>query len=152
MAGRKRKPDHLKIVAGTAQPCRLNPDAPVASKELPTAPDWLTTRGAVIFEQLVVILADMGIASASDVDVIALCASRLEEVEITTALVEDNGRIYETTTDRGSKMFRSRPEVAQRNEAMRHAQSLLAELGLTPAARSKVSANKQPGENPFKNL
>lgn len=152
MRGRKRKPDHLKVIAGTDQACRMNPEAPVAPTTLPIAPEWLTKRAAELFDGLVAILDEMGIASSADMQVIALCASRLEEVEITTALVEDNGRTFETVNESGSTMYRSRPEVAQRNEAMRHAQSLLSELGLTPAARSKVSAGKKPEENPFKQL
>ncbi|MES2030856.1 MAG: phage terminase small subunit P27 family [Pseudomonadota bacterium] len=139
------------MVAGTAQPCRTNDAAPVAPERLPVAPGWLTVRGAEIFDQLVALLDEMGIASCADTQVVTLCASRIEEVEITTALIEDNGRTYETVSDTGS-MFRSRPEVAQRNEAMRHTQSLLSELGLTPAARSKVSVNAKPEGNPFKNL
>ena len=151
MAGRKRKPEHLKVVAGTDRPDRANSAAPVPPTTLPVAPGWLTVRGAEIFMNLVAILDEMGIASSADTQIITLCASRIEEIEITTALVEDNGRTYETVSDTGS-MFRSRPEVAQRNEAMRHAQSLLSELGLTPAARSKVSAMTRPEGNPFKNL
>lgn len=152
MKGRKRKPDHLKVIAGTDQACRMNPDAPAAPEAMPMAPGWLTKRGAEIFDGLVALLDEMGIASSADTQVITLCASRIEEIEITTALVEDNGRTYETTTESGDTMYRSRPEVAQRNEAMRHAQSLLSELGLTPAARSKVSITKKPEGNPFKNL
>lgn len=150
--GRKRKPDHLKIVSGTAQPCRINADAPVPPTTLPVPPGWLTVRGAEIFHALVAILDEMGIASSADTQIITLCASRIEEIEITTALVEDSGRTYETVSESGCSMFRSRPEVSQRNEAMRHAQSLLSELGLTPSARSKVSAMKKPEGNPFKNL
>jgi P27 family predicted phage terminase small subunit len=150
--GRKRKPDHLKIVSGTAQPSRMNAAAPVAPTSLPEPPVWLTSRGVEIFHALVAILDEMGIASSADTAIITLCASRLEEVEITTALVEDNGRTFQTVNESGSIMFRSRPEVAQRNEAMRHSQSLLSELGLTPAARSKVSAMTKPEGNPFKNL
>jgi P27 family predicted phage terminase small subunit len=152
MAGRKRKPDHLKVVSGTDQPCRMNPDAPAAPKDLPIAPDWLTTRGAEIFQNLVTILDGMGIASSADTGIITLCASRLEEVEITTALVEDSGRIYESTSEDGPTVIRSHPSVGQRNEAMRHAQSLLCELGLTPAARSKVSVNTPREDNPFRSL
>jgi P27 family predicted phage terminase small subunit len=151
MAGRKRIPDHLKVVAGTDRPDRSNSAAPVPPKDIPQAPGWLTVRGAEIFAGLVALLDSMGIASSADTQVITLCASRIEEVEITTALIEDNGRTYETTSDTGT-MYRTRPEVGQRNEAMRHAQSLLSELGLTPAARSKVSVSKNPEGNPFKNL
>lgn len=152
MAGRKRKPDHLKVVSGTAQPCRMNKDAPAAISDLPEAPEWLSDRAAEIFLQIVGIIDAMQIASASDVKMLALLASRLEEVEVTTAVIEDLGRTYTTVNQTGSVMYRSRPEVAHRNEAMRHAQSLLAEFGLSPAARSKVSVNGDKDENPFKAL
>jgi P27 family predicted phage terminase small subunit len=152
MKGRKRKPDHLKVVSGTDQRCRMNDAAPTAPTGLPVAPEMLTKRGAEIFDGLVAILDEMGIASLADAAVITLCASRLEEVEITTALVEDNGRTYQTVSENGSIMYRSRPEVQQRSDAMKHSQSLLSDLGLTPAARSRVSVSKKPEGNPFKAL
>ena len=158
MAGRKRKPDHLKIVSGTAQPCRMNPDAPIAAAELPVAPDWLSTRAAEIFSGMVGIIGEMGIASASDTAALALAASRLEEVEICTAIIEDGGRVFQSSAvfdEQGrlvKQQIKGHPAVAQRSEAMRHAQSLLAEFGLTPAARSKVSTNRKPEANPFKAL
>jgi len=94
----------------------------------------------------------MGVLAKVDDHVVALAASRLEEVEITTASVEDGGRTYLTTNAQGEKMIRPHPMVAQRSEAMRHAQSLLSEMGLTPAARSKVSATKKGEDNPFRAL
>lgn len=78
-----------------------------------------------------------------------MLASRLEEIEICTAVIEDSGRTYATTATSGDKLIRARPAVAMRNESMRHAQSLLAEFGLTPASRSKVSAGKPAEINPF---
>lgn len=145
MAGRKRKPDILKKLAGTAQPCRMNEDAPAANPGEASAPDWLSERSADLFAQISGTLVGMGIATPDDQHTLALLASRLEEVEILTVVVEDNGRTY--LTEGG--LWKARPEVAMRNEAMRHAQSLLAEFGLTPAARSKVSAGKKPEANPF---
>lgn len=158
MAGRKRIPDHLKIVAGTAQPSRMNPAAPDALDGIPEAPDWLSARAAELFEQLVTIIGDMGIASASDAAMLAMAASRLEEVEICTAIIEDGGRTFVSSTEYDdqdrivSQQIKGHPAVAQRSEAMRHAQSLLVEFGLSPAARSKVSAGKKHEANPFKAL
>ena len=155
MAGRKRKPDHLKLVSGTAQPCRMNPEAPVPSPDLPTAPEWLSERGAQIFDQLVGIIGPMGIGSATDTAMLTLAASRLEEVEICTAMIEDGGRTFVSGVkydDEGrlvSQQIKGHPAVAQRSEAMRHAQSLLVEFGLSPAARSKVSASTPDEKNPF---
>ena len=146
--GRKPKPTHLKIIAGEKRPSRINKDEPVANQGLAVAPAWLSSRAAEIFDQISATLHGMGIASPDDTHALALCASRLEEVEILTVMVEDAGRTY--TSEGG--LVKARPEVAMRNEAMRHAQSLLAEFGLTPSARSKVSAGKAPEANPFAGL
>lgn len=157
-AGRKKTPDHLKVVAGTDRPDRMNPDAPIPDEALPDAPEWLSTRGAEIFEQLVGIIGNMGIGSASDAAMLAIAASRLEEVEICTAMIEDGGRTFVSSVEYDdenrivSQQIKGHPAVAQRSEAMRHAQSLLAEFGLSPAARSKVSAGKKNEANPFATL
>jgi len=146
----KRTPDHLKIVKGTAQKCRMNPDAPVAASGVATAPAWLSERASEIFAQISTTLDGMGLASPDDQLALSLLASRIEEVELMTAILEDGGRTYDQKDEKGKvRMRRAAPEVALRNEAMRHAHSLLAEFGLTPAARSKVSAGKPKEENPF---
>lgn len=152
MAGRPRKPSHLKIVTGTAQKCRMNPDEPTPERGAPDAPEFLSPRAAEIYAELCAHLDGMGVLSVVDARVVSMAASRLEEVEITTASVEDGGRTYETTNQNGERMIRPNPMVAQRSEAMRHAHALLSELGLTPASRSKVSANKKGAGNPFKAL
>lgn len=148
-AGRKRKPDHLKVVAGTDQPSRMNPLAPKPSKALPSPPEWLNPRAAEWFLKTVAILDGMGIASADHVDMLSLAATRYDEVLDCTAIIEDLGRTYFVTTISGSKVPRSRPEIAQRNDAMRHLQSLLAEFGLSPATVAKVSAPAGDREDPF---
>lgn len=161
MAGRKPKPDALKQLMGTAQPCRMNPDAPAGSRMVPIAPDWLSERAAQIFEDLVAILDEMGLASGSDSIMLTLLSTRIEEVEQLTAIIEDGGRVYvskaETTTAKDGalvvkQMVRARPEVGMRNEALRHLQSLLAEFGLSPAARSRVSAAGAEKRNEFDEL
>ena len=45
---RPRKPDHLKLVSGTAQPCRMQQAAPLGDvlDSAPPAPDWLPTGHA----------------------------------------------------------------------------------------------------------
>ncbi|MGY2051693.1 phage terminase small subunit P27 family [Methylobacterium sp. JK268] len=152
MAGRKRVPDAIKQLAGTAQPCRMNPDAPTPAEGVPQPPDWLSDRAAAIFRDLAAITDRMRVASPDDVAMMALLASRLEEIEVCTAVIEDLGRVYQTVSNTGATLHRARPEVGMRNEAMRHAQTLLSEFGLSPAARSKVSATTPAAENPFKDL
>ena len=149
--GRPRKPDYLKVVSGTAQPCRMNPNAPAPSKVEPEPPAILSDRAQEIFRHLTAICRGMGMASADHTMMQMLLAMRLEEVEILYDLVSDPtvGRVYITTNMMGDKVFKSRPEVAQMTAAMRHAQSLLAEFGLSPAAVGKVSRAPERPENEF---
>lgn len=149
MSGRKRKPDHLKIVSGTAQPCRMNPDAPEPSDEMPEPPAWLSERAAEWFLKTLGILDGMGIASADHVDMLSLAAARYDEILDCQAIIEDLGRTYTVTTISGSIGFKARPEVAMKNDAMRHLQSLLSEFGLSPATVSKVSKPGGDRANPF---
>ena len=149
---RPRKPSHLKVVSGTARKDRMNDAEPAAPKGAPDAPLWLSSRATEIFAGLCATIDGMGYLSTADQSVIAMAASRLEEVEITTAAVEDGGRTYDTSNAAGERMIRPNPIVAQRSEAMRHAHALLSELGLTPSARSKVSAGKKADDNPFRAL
>lgn len=133
----------------------MNPDAPEPIAELPDAPEWLSPRGAELFLQLVGILDTMGLASSADSSMLGMAASRLEEVEICTAVIEDGGRFFTSQVEYDgegrvtSQQIKGHPAVAQRSEAMRHAQSLLVEFGLSPSARSKVSVVKKKEQNPF---
>jgi P27 family predicted phage terminase small subunit len=146
MAGRKRLPDHLKIVKGTAQKCRMNPDAPVADIDSPRPPAWLSRRAVEHFAVLRERIAGLGIASKTDTEALAIAAMRMAEIEECDRDIEQLGRVL---AEEG-KTPRANPAVGQRSEAMRHLQSLLAEFGLTPAARSKVTApKKEQNANPF---
>lgn len=149
--GRPRKPDHLKVVSGTAQKCRMNPNAPTPSKAAPEPPALLSDRAQEIFRDITAICYGMGMSSTDHTAMQMVLAMRLEEVEILYDLINDPsiGRVYVTTNMMGDKSFKSRPEVAQMNAAMRHAQSLLAEFGLSPAAVGKVSRAPERPENAF---
>lgn len=150
--GRPRKPTHLKVVSGTAQKCRINPDEPAGSTGCPVPPPWLSERATEIFFAACADMESMGTLRLEWRDAIASYSSSMEEIELTTSVIEDLGRIYTTRTKMGDIMYRPRPEVAMRSDAMKRAHALRSELGLGPAAKSKVSTINKPEGNPFKNL
>lgn len=152
MAGRKPKPSHLKLINGNPGKRPINKREPTASSDLPIAPKWLNDRAREIFAEIVALIDEMGYASRSHMHSLALAASRLEEVEVCTQMIDDEGRTYETTNTQGDTSIKSHPAVAQRSEAMRHAQSLLAEFGLTPSAAAKVVVPKKQPKNRFSGL
>lgn len=146
--GSRPLPTALKMLKGTHQSCRDADNAPPANVPtmMPAPPEWLNFRAAEIFRQLAIHLTGMKILNVEDVPMLGLLASRLEEVEDLTFAIESSGRTYIS----GKGLLKARPEVAMRNEAMRHAQSLLIEFGLSPAARSRVSASlPEKDKNPF---
>jgi len=61
-------------------------------------------------------------------------------------IIAAEGTHYETTSQSGGTMIRAHPAVAMRSDAARRFQSLMSEFGLTPASRSKVSAQGGEGE------
>ena len=150
MRGNKPKPDALKLIQGTYRPDRSNPGAPSAPPGTPIAPEWLSERAGEIFAQLCAVLDGLSILSPVDEHMISMLASRLEEIEVCTAIIEDSGRVFEKRGEDGKlQMIRARPEVAMRSEALRHAHSLLTEFGLSPATRNRVTASKPAQQNPF---
>lgn len=152
MKGRKPKPNYLKVVSGTAQPSRMNDDAPTPSESIPDPPHWLSPRAAEWFQKITGIMVGQKTISADFVDVLSLAATRYDEILDCTAVIEDCGRVYVRKDTEGKIiMVKARPEVAMRSEALRHLHSLLSELGLSPAAIGKVKGTGGRGseDDPF---
>ncbi len=97
-------------------------------------------------------LQQLAIASPVDSELVMLLAIRLEEIEESTEHIRQNGARYAklelievpidekgTLKTKAQKSWKANPAVSQRSEAMRHAQSLLSEFGLSPSSRQKVS-------------
>jgi len=146
--GRKSLPDNMKVIAGTDRPDRMNPDAPAPAEDMPRPPAWLNRRGVEHFGALRSRLEYLSIATSTDTEMLALAAARLAEIEECDDLIEEHGRLIVSMNDKGSTMVRANPAVGQRNEAMRHLHSLLAEFGLSAASRTKVKAPKKKDTAP----
>ncbi|QIE42322.1 P27 family phage terminase small subunit [Rhodobacteraceae bacterium SC52] len=144
---RPRKPSHLKAVQGTERKDRANPSEPVASTAIPVAPDYLSPRAVEKFLQLCAILEGMGIASRDDNDALSMLAGLLVEIEEDAVLLDSVGAFYMPSEESG--IIRAHPAVGRIQSNRQRAQALLGEFGLTPAARSKVSAGKPKEANPF---
>lgn len=115
------------------------------------APNDLNDRERFHFGDIAGMLETQKRASSDWVPIVTLLARRMAEVERLSAVIEVVGDTVESTsvrksggTETKSTMVRARPEVAMRSEAMRHAQSLLAELMLTPTGAMKRPSDGAP--------
>jgi P27 family predicted phage terminase small subunit len=139
MQGRKQVPISIKEAKGTRQRCR-NPksSAEVQSKQGMEAPFWLETEGLELFDVLRGKAEEIGLNSDSYSMIMAMIVTRVIEIDDCTKCIRDLGR-----TILGITGSRANPAVGQRNEAMRHLQSLCSEFGFTPSSILKVGGKKK---------
>lgn len=152
MVGRKATPTHLKVLRGNPGKRKINQNEPTFSEDLPIAPEWLSERAKEKFTLLVTRLNEMGLASASHTEMLALLAMRQAQVEEYSKILAAKGSSYQTKSVTGQKIIKARPEVAMLSDAARHEQSLLVEFGLSAAAATKVVVPHRQSKNPFKAL
>ncbi len=139
--GRKQKPDNVKVIQGTFRDDRSNSDAPPPDPELPRSPIWLTPAGREYFGVLKERLDALGLASKTFTEMHALTAQRLADLD--SLIAEIHGK------DDNPGVGWSDYRIAARYEtAVKHVQSLLAELGLSQVSISKVNAPKKEKEKP----
>lgn len=148
--GRKKTPEAAKVIKGTFRKDRINSCRPDATPDCMVAPAWLPSGAIAHFDALRARVESLGLNSSSYTEVLALSALRLHEIEQLTKIIEAEGAFYTTESTVGGISKKSHPAVAQRSDASRHLQGLLAEFGLSPAAIQKVGAGQKKMENPFK--
>ncbi|UMS13629.1 phage terminase small subunit P27 family [Escherichia coli] len=140
MAGRRPKPNHLKVVTGNPGKRKLNDKEPQPAREIPVPPAHLTDWGKVAWERLTVLLDSMGVLTIAD----ALALERLCDIYADILQLRDTiaveGRTYTVQTE-GGFLIKANPAVAMLADADRRFKGYLIEFGLTPAARSKVKVN-----------
>jgi len=152
MPGRKPKPTHLKIVTGNPGKRPLNKQEPTFASDLPVAPSYLSDRAKEIFNVLRDRLANMGYATASHTEKLALLAGVLARVEECSAIIEKQGMTHDVTNSLGFSNEKIRPEVAILVVAERRAQSLLSDFGLDPINSTKVVVPSKQKKNAFSAL
>jgi P27 family predicted phage terminase small subunit len=137
--GRKPTPSHLKVVRGTSRADRGAKNEPTPDRGRPSAPDTMSDKGREAWGYVVGILDRMGVLTEADAMAVELlCEARADWLSARDAIEDGGGETY--TTEAG--LIKAHPAVAMRNDAARRLQSLLAEFGMSPSSRSKVSAKE----------
>lgn len=152
-AGRKRKAPELKALTRNLRPDRTKAVGEAPAPGAMICPLHLDDLEQLYFGSIAKILDEQRRASPPFSEAVALLAQRLAQVERWKAVLACEGDTYESNnTNSGTTMVRARPEVAMLSEAMRHTQSLLGELMLTPAAALRIAEGRKAASNPFAEL
>lgn len=147
--GRPAKPTALKVVQGNAGKRPLNLDEPKPKKARPRCPAHLTPKAKTAFKNVVDLLEDMGVMTIADGMALEMMCSAYAEWRDLRKIIERVGATYETTSTTGDLVIKARPEVAMASDAWKRVKSMMAEYGLTAAARTRVKVDKPEEVDPL---
>ena len=148
--GRKKTPTVLKEMYGTARPDRVleNEMQVDLLSELPEAPDLLSEIG--IAEWYKVTTQLFNLKMLHDVDqslILAYCNEMSLYIESELEL-RQNGRIDNFKNSNGDLIrSQAKPLVKVKNDALANALKLAVQFGLTPVARTNISAPTTTNNN-----
>jgi P27 family predicted phage terminase small subunit len=150
-AGRKPKPTHLKLIAGTSRASRLNDAEPILEPLLPTPPAELSVDALEEWEKVSRRLLAAGILTAIDrAALAAYCQAYGRWLQAERALAATAkhdaitaGLLIKTT--KGNAI--QNPLVGIANKAKSDMVRYAAEFGMTPSSRTRVrSTNPSPDD------
>jgi P27 family predicted phage terminase small subunit len=147
--GRRPKPISLKILSGTARAGRLPKDEPRPECAAPRRPSWITGRARAEWDRVVPLLLSLGLLSKLDLGALASYCIAVANLETETRTLEREGRIIEIPVrnrhgDEIGKRKVAHPSVKSQRDAMAEVKSFLAEFGLSPSSRTRVTALPAP--------
>ena len=143
---RRPKPTALKRLEGNPGKRKLNDKEPQLSGRT-TCPRWLSPQAKGEWRRVYQALASAGVVTMADRAMLAEYCQAWADLREATETLRTEGAV--TTTEKGYAM--PSPWVAIRNKAAERLRRAATELGMTPAARSKISVDT-PQADPVDDL
>lgn len=141
--GRKKKPTTLHLLEGTFRPDRHNVNEPIIQKPdlvKLRVPAYLSPQAKRIYKHLREVLLKIRVVSEADRTALEIMAEAYAEFRLAEKQLRDDGITYNHTDEYGNTTIKPHPAVRIKQMAYTRWKSLASEFGLTPAARTKVSA------------
>lgn len=141
MPGPAPKPTRLKLLAGNPGKRKLNKYEPKPARKAPKCPSHLSKEAKKEWKRIVPELEDLGLLTRVDMAALgAYCAAFGRWVEAEKALKQEGLTV---TTPNGH--VQKSPWLTIADKALDQLRKYIVEFGLSPASRTKVSA--QPKED-----
>ena len=146
MAGRKPIPTNIKLLRGTAQPCRIRGDEAKPDSDQIAPPDDLSADALKHWATVVGQVKAAGVMTNLDVQALALYCESYAMWRYAHDEIKIRGPIVETPNGFPTQS----PYMQIANKAFDQMQKMLTEFGMTPGSRTRVSGVKEkPKENRF---
>jgi len=149
--GRKKIPTEIKQLRGTdrADRCAVNQMKPEPYVSIPLPPEHLGEIGKREWTVIVSNYIQLGMLSALDSGMIAAYCTQVElYIEANTELKDKSKLIKVKNADGSLKGYAPHPLLKVANDALDRAIRIASELGLTPAARTKISMGQIAATKP----
>lgn len=140
MSGPPPKPSQTRKMQGNPGKRAQNHREPKLPVAKPAMPADLDDDGAAEWDRLCAVCVNAGVLTLADRGIVELAAQAYSTFIRATRAVRVGGMTYETTNTTGGQVIKTRPEVAIASDAWRRYRAAICELGLTPAARTRVEA------------
>ncbi len=148
-AGRPPKPRMLKILQGNPGRRPLNKNEPQpAPLDLPKPPKHLRKLAKEAWNELTPELCRARLLTILDLKLFELFCEEYAEYRAAQAFIEERGAYYPMKNEKGEVYdIRQYPAVSQRTNSIASMGKLAAHLGLSPAARSRITVPEAPGSH-----
>lgn len=144
--GPAAKPTALKLLTGNPGRRRINKAEPKPAAKIPDCPPFLDANARAEWERIVPELARLKLLTLVDRAALAAYCVNWSRWQKAEEKLRKSGLTFVT---KSTGMARRRPEVAIAADSMKLMKAFLIEFGLTPAARSRVTAEPDKEEDPF---
>jgi P27 family predicted phage terminase small subunit len=148
MVGRKRKPSQLKVLQGTFRKDRSNPNEPVIKKALVQAPEHFSSEQVQLWDQIIA-EAPKGLLRTLDLGVLETYVVAYVLYREALKKMGASGQVIKTPNGYPQVS----PYMANLNKQAVIMLRAAAEMGFTPASRSRVAVIEQnDDDNPWAEL
>lgn len=154
MAGRPRKPDAIKALTGTLQPCRASDAIDFGKLEkVPPAPSHLNKPGRLIYRKVAARFIALNLLSDINLEIIQAYANEMGKYIEAEQILQESGRLEISKDAEGNILKITRlPLDKMASEYFDNAKKLAVELGITPASAGKIKLPEVKSSNPFDNF
>ena len=141
--GTKPIPASLRLLEGDKHTERINKNEPKPKDPSLKAPTFLTKEAKKIWNKYALVLKKLGVFKETDeLAFTTMCQEAGRYVELQKIINKKKTYITKNLRN-GDKPI---PEMAIARECLKQIRSLMAEFGMTPSSRSRISVPDDPGE------
>ncbi|HAX9891259.1 TPA: phage terminase small subunit P27 family [Escherichia coli] len=150
MSGPPKTPTHLRLVRGNPSKRPINNNEPQPPKGVPPVPKHFDKQGKYWFKRMAEELDAIGVISQLDARALELLVEAYTEYRHHCETLDREGYTYAVYSDddadegkvREIRMIKPHPAAMMKADAWKRLRAMLAEFGMTPSSRSKVSKDK----------